>query len=566
MKITFDNYKKILDSGIVKRGIEYFKKGNVLSCSAIEPGQYIATVSGTKEYTIHLTVEDRTISSMRCNCPYDMGPVCKHLVAVINSIENAGKSVNGSFEKKRTTSSKEKKQNSKNSTVQDILANIPKNELSAYIENQCAYDPILKRTLMSHFNQYINDTSVSFYKKELQMILREVKGRKGFIEWHDTGYVANFAYDLIQTAEASAERKHYADALHICIAMFETLIPALQYADDSNGDIGGPINAAMELFSKIACESVIDEDTKKETLQTIFRLFDKKLFAGWDWNTEILAAAASFALSETEAENIFKRLKTLMRSDFEKEASQMIQYNLLVKINRRSEADKLLINNLSNSSFREKAIDLALSYKDYNRAEQLAFNGIEQDKKDRPGLVCRWYDRLLQISEMTENTEKTIEYARIRYLSSFNPSRDYYAILKINISADEWPAYVDGLIAEIRKTKSWHNESLIPQIYIAEKRWTSLLAFLQNDPSFQSLEGYEKYLKKDYPSELAYLYEKCIIEELPKTVGRPFYKTVCRYMRRMQKLGAHDNVTKLAVKLREDYRQRKALIEELEEF
>lgn len=46
-------------------------------------GRYSATVEGTDIYKVAVHIgQDDTILSSDCHCPYDMGPVCKHEVAV----------------------------------------------------------------------------------------------------------------------------------------------------------------------------------------------------------------------------------------------------------------------------------------------------------------------------------------------------------------------------------------------------------------------------------------------------------------------------------------------------
>ena len=49
----------------------------------LRSGEYEAIVEGTEPYTVQLTIKNKVITEHVCSCPYDMGPVCKHVVAVI---------------------------------------------------------------------------------------------------------------------------------------------------------------------------------------------------------------------------------------------------------------------------------------------------------------------------------------------------------------------------------------------------------------------------------------------------------------------------------------------------
>ena len=83
MKIPLTEFEQIIDETILKLGLQYFKKGLVDEPEEITPGEYEAIVKGTDEYLVELTINNQIITQHACSCPYDMGPVCKHVVAVI---------------------------------------------------------------------------------------------------------------------------------------------------------------------------------------------------------------------------------------------------------------------------------------------------------------------------------------------------------------------------------------------------------------------------------------------------------------------------------------------------
>ncbi len=70
--------------------------------------------------------------------------------------------------------------------------------------------------------------------------------------------------------------------------------------------------------------------------------------------------------------------------------------------------------------------------------------------------------------------------------------------------------------------------------------------------------------QKIMPPELAQLYEVCIIEYLKQNVSRSHYQTACKYLRRMIKLGEKERVKFLIENFKNQYSQRKALLEELD--
>ena len=66
-----------------------------------------------------------------------------------------------------------------------------------------------------------------------------------------------------------------------------------------------------------------------------------------------------------------------------------------------------------------------------------------------------------------------------------------------------------------------------------------------------------------YAEELATMYRDLIINYMPDHIGRNHYQLVCKYLRRMAKLGYKPMAMELADLLKTQYRNRRALLEEL---
>lgn len=83
MQIPLNQFEQYIDDTILKRGLSYFKNGYVTEPEEIAPGVYEAIVAGSEDYTVELKIKNGTVTDHDCNCPYDLGPVCKHIVAVL---------------------------------------------------------------------------------------------------------------------------------------------------------------------------------------------------------------------------------------------------------------------------------------------------------------------------------------------------------------------------------------------------------------------------------------------------------------------------------------------------
>jgi len=100
----------------------------------------------------------------------------------------------------------------------------------------------------------------------------------------------------------------------------------------------------------------------------------------------------------------------------------------------------------------------------------------------------------------------------------------------------------------------------VARIFIWEESWDKLIEIVQNNSSLHTLDSYEKYLSHDYAKELTELYRIAILKEMERANDRGHYREICRYLRRMIKMGARETVNSLIKQLQTTYPKRKALL------
>ncbi len=89
------------------------------------------------------------------------------------------------------------------------------------------------------------------------------------------------------------------------------------------------------------------------------------------------------------------------------------------------------------------------------------------------------------------------------------------------------------------------------------------MELVRKSPNLQTIGQYETNLSGKYTAEVVDLYVNALLEYMKPNVGRSHYKTVCRYLRRIIKLGAREKANEVMSFFRTEYRNRKALMEEL---
>ena len=417
MEIPLSHFEEYIDEPILKRGLSYFKNGFVHKPAEIRPGDYEAVVEESEEYTVNLSIRNRVITEYSCDCSYDMGPVCKHVAAVIFYLEQEelGLTQNtkkASSKKAKASSSKPSKRKTLAQQVDELLDKVTHDELTLFVREHATKNAQFRDLLLASFAQYNPNESRTLYAKQVKALIKVARDsdKYGLIDSSGAKYISKEISPMLSLAERYLSQGNHQSAFFICTAIMDELISALLLADDREGVLGNAIYAAYDTLSAIASEEP-SEAIRRQILKYCFTSFDKRTFAGWDWHIGLLQLAACILDTEDEVEEFFKRINSIPESDeYEIKEVQKIKYCILLEKKGTEVAQKYLEQNLDNPSFREVAIQDALDQKDYERATALANDGIEQDS-GYPGLITNWYEWLLKIAESQKDTERIILYA-----------------------------------------------------------------------------------------------------------------------------------------------------------
>jgi hypothetical protein len=561
MQIPLQQFESYIDEAILKRGLSYFRKGAVSEVEEISKGQFEAIVSGSEDYTVHLEITDGSVTEHWCDCPYDMGPVCKHVVAVLFYLQQEEMELSQP-RKKKQSAGKTLKKKTVEEQVLELLGKLSPEELKQFTFEQCISNPSFRQVFISGFAHLVSDESKDTYKQQIRAYIATIVKRRGFIDWSGAGAIGKSVDNLLIAAQKHLDQSHYQSTVYIACAVMEEMTPLLQYADDSDGAIGGPIENAFDLLHQVAQEQIQDS-LRSELLDYCLTSFDKNIYREWDWHFGLLDLASALVRTEPEGNKVIACLDKTKASSYTLERIQLIKWELLRKIKGPEEAGKFLSENLANHQLRTIAIETAIQDRNFEKAVVLARDGIRADAKERPGYAYDWYDWLLKIALIQKDSDRIIEYARILFIQSNHHDQDYFQLLKKTVHPDHWTAFVEVLITDIQKGSRWQSFDMISGIFIREEWWDRLFDLLKTHPTVQYVEAWEKYLAAGYSGELVGMYSNGILSLLQRSSTRKDYREICRYLRRMKKLGGNDQCNSLVRKIQAEYPRRTALLEEL---
>lgn len=149
--ITLDNFENFVPYKIWMRGEEYYETDAVSELEEISPGEWTATVEGTDDYNVEISMDGNEIESWYCDCPYD-GEICKHVVATLLAIRDNNKRVSRSAFSKMRIVTKEEEVVQPDVDIKQLLSFINPQELSKFISEYASMNPEFKIALLNYFN------------------------------------------------------------------------------------------------------------------------------------------------------------------------------------------------------------------------------------------------------------------------------------------------------------------------------------------------------------------------------------------------------------------------------
>lgn len=82
-----DFEQEMTDEEIIDRGRDYFTVGRVGELRFLDDKTVSAEVDGSRMYRVKILIDGDRILDWSCSCPYDLGDICKHVVAVLFALK-----------------------------------------------------------------------------------------------------------------------------------------------------------------------------------------------------------------------------------------------------------------------------------------------------------------------------------------------------------------------------------------------------------------------------------------------------------------------------------------------
>ncbi len=554
--MKLNNFHKQISHKIYQRGEEYYEYDTIDNVEHSYPDTWTAEVEGSDVYSVEIKLNSDEIVSWNCDCPYDYDDMCKHVVAVLLYIRDNRDKHPVTIEASVSDSQEQ---------LTEILKQTNNKELASFLSAYADKHPDFYQELVSNLHPKTKTTHRVDYIKEIQKCFKYSNDEYGFPQggWAIAGKLDKYIKKAKSLIKLNCQEEAMTILLHIVREIGK------DYEDyDYDEDLGYVCQEATELLGEMV-ETGLPDDLLKNLITEIGQLIKNDNYDNYDL-ADLDELLLSISAKTSNFDNGIRIIDEVLKNEpdsFRTPSLVMSKIKLLESADRKEEVEKVISSYLYLPEIRKIRLNELISEKQYEKALTLIDEGIDfAKKKGHSGTVTDWKDEKLSVYLLVRNKEKVIELAEDLFTTG-RDSMKYYHILKTVIPTEKWADYLDDFLGKSTKQKTWGFGCVLAQIYIEEKYWDKLMAYVENNiqlGKYNSLGEYEPYLKTQYPERMLAFYRTQLITYAENNMGRDHYKYAAAVLKKMK---TYPNGTEIADTLlayfKSIYSKRRAMMEEL---
>ena len=580
--IALDNFESCVPYRILLRGEEYYEIGAVSELEEDSPGEWTATVEGTENYSVEISMDGKEIKSWYCDCPYD-GEICKHVVATLLAIRDNEKKVNRSAFSKVKVEVEEAVVIDETVDIQQLLSFANPQELSQFIYEYASMHSEFKTALLNRFmaKELSATSKEKDYRAEIQSVFNDsYYNRKS--RYHnryddfdcDWETVFNRMDIFLEKADFFLNVGNIDTTIDIALqtlrSIGENYEDGLLYNDDLYPS--DYCEQAGDLLIKVIEHPKTTQKQKTAILQELGQLAKLSTYRDYDlYDIDELLMKINLSVQPAEkALELIDKLLEERKDTYDLYQIVLRKVNLLTGLHEEQKAADTIRQYLYLTEIREMEVDKLIASCQYDEAIRLLNEGIEiAEKEEHIGTVDEWLKTKLRIYEMTHQTSDVINTCRLLFVSG-RDRLEYYSKLKTLVPKEEWKSLLDTMKKETQISKYFSfGENDEAEIYVREKDYERLFMLLLsvNYNQLKALMKYAHHLKNTHSEPLIAMYASLLNDYAEQNMGRNHYEFVAQALLCAKKLnGGQEAVKRLVAEFRIKYKRRPAMMEVLARF
>ena len=284
-KITESMIRAGANQESFRRGEEYYR-GGAISNTAIQQDTLLSgECAGTYSpyYQVHVELDEAGIATASCTCLYEYGGYCKHIVALLLAYLHHPKS----FTVRKAP--------------EELLADLDRNDLTSILtkliqEQPELYDRIEAMTSVPSKSKKKRQKKVDIevHRRHILGIVHSLDGmRMSEAYWH-VGGLANQLREVQGSASKFLDAGDAETALEILLALLEESSRAIEYIDDSDGELGGFVGDLGTPLAEAILSMELSQVERDRLVRRLEKLIDYAGDYGMEGNLDIAVQAAKY--------------------------------------------------------------------------------------------------------------------------------------------------------------------------------------------------------------------------------------------------------------------------------
>jgi len=275
-----------------RRGEEYYRDGAV-SNTAIQGALLSGECAGTYApyYRVQVELDQVGIAEASCTCLYEYGGYCKHIVALLLAYLHRPKS----FTVRKAPA--------------ELLADLDHNDLIAILTKLIQEQPDLNDRIEAMTSVPLKSkkkrrkkVDIEVYRRHILDIVHSLDGmRMSEAYWH-VGGLANQLREVQESAVKFLDAGDAETALEILLVVLEEASQAIEYIDDSDGELGGFVGDLGTSLAEAILSMELSQVERDGLVRRLEKLIDYADDYGMEGNLHIAVQAAKFGWNDIPKE------------------------------------------------------------------------------------------------------------------------------------------------------------------------------------------------------------------------------------------------------------------------
>lgn len=309
LKLTDSIIRAGANEKVFARGEELYSN-NAISDAAIRGNVLTGYCEGMQSpfYKVRAELDRGGVRAASCDCEYDFGGYCKHIVALLLTFARDPERfvVREDMTKRLAELSREQLL----ALLTELLGEVP--DLSDWLETAipepAASRPRKTAKTKASKPKRKKKVNTEVYRQRVRGIMHSLDHmRMSEAYWHVGGLTEQLD-GVEKTAMKFLDGGDAETAFRILMSLLEESYDGFEYIDDSNGELGGYLDGLGKTLAEVVLSLDLDEDQREDILSDIDEIHDKLSNYGVD-GLKAAIAAAQFGWDELPPEAQGRRVE-----------------------------------------------------------------------------------------------------------------------------------------------------------------------------------------------------------------------------------------------------------------